>query len=264
MTIHDLRLSFLCYFYQMKFIGLFLVCLIAFNNTDAQRIRVNGAVATRAELPIEGVLVMAFDNNNLLMRYVTDAKGRYSFNVDVMVFDILFYKPGFHSHSYRLNNKLSWETQSVGIDIQLDDSTFQTAVNLGLWLKQHNLTTTYMDSMYSEEINKIPPPSEKHKSKKQIQKEALAEQKRFSNYKETESKKSINNQESNITTVVIGPDTYQLITSDIEGKRYYKNKKPIKEVTYRFETTRRYDGVLKSSKHVKKIDKYNAMEHVKR
>ena len=152
----------------------------------------------------------------------------------------------------------------MGIDIQLDDSTFQTAVNLGLWLKQHNLTTTYMDSMYSEEINKIPPPSEKHKSKKQIQKEALAEQKRFSNYKETESKKSINNQESNITTVVIGPDTYQLITSDIEGKRYYKNKKPITEVTYRFETTRRYDGVLKSSKHVKKIDKYNAMEHVKR
>ena len=60
MTIHDLRLSFLCYFYQMKFIGLFLVCLIAFNNTDAQRIRVNGAVATRAELPIEGVLVSGY------------------------------------------------------------------------------------------------------------------------------------------------------------------------------------------------------------
>ena len=121
-----------------------------------------------------------------------------------------------------------------------------------------------MDSMYSEEMNKIAPPSETRKSKRQIQKEALAEQKRFSNYKETESKKSVNNQENDITTVIIGPDTYQLITSDTEGKRYYKNKKPITEVTYRFETTRRYDGVLKSSKQVKKIDKYNAMEHVKR
>ena len=264
MTISDLRLSFLCYFYEMKFIGLFLVCFIAINNSHAQRIRVNGEVSTRAELPVEGVLVLAFDNNNLLMSYMTDTKGRYSFNVDVMVFDILFYKPGFHSHAYRLNNKLSWETQSVGIDIKLEDSTSQTSVNLAVWLKQHHLTASYMDSMYSEEMNKIAPPSETRKSKRQIQKEALAEQKRFSNYKETESKKSVNNQENDITTVIIGPDTYQLITSDTEGKRYYKNKKPITEVTYRFETTRRYDGVLKSSKQVKKIDKYNAMEHVKR
>jgi len=264
LTISDLRLSFVCYFYEMKFIGLFLVCLIAFNNTEAQRIRVNGEVSTHAELPAEGVLVMAFDNNNLLMSYLTDAKGQYSFNVDAMVFDVLFFKPGFCSHTYRLNNRMNSQTQAVDIDIQLDDSTSQTAVNLSLWIKQHKLTPTYMDSLYTVEMSRVPPPSLKHKSKKQIEKEATAEQKRFSNYKETESKKSINNQESDITTVVIGPDTYELITSDVDGKRYYKNKKPITEVTYRFETTRRYDGVLKSSKHVKKADKYNAMEHVKR
>ena len=259
-----MRLSFLCYFYEMKFIGLFLVCFIAFNNAEAQRIRVNGEVSTHAGLTVEGVLVMAFDNNNLLMSYLTDAKGRYSFNVDAMVFDVLFYKPGFCSHTYRLNNRMNSQTQAVDIDIQLDDSTSQTAVKLSLWVKQHKLTPTYMDSLYAVEMSKVPSTSVKHKSKKQMEKEAMAEQKRFSNYKETESKTSINNQESDITTVVIGPDTYELIISDAEGKRYYKNKKPITEVTYRFETTRRYEGVIKSSKHVKKADKYNAMEHVKR
>ena len=222
-----MRLSFLCYFYEMKFIGLFLVCFIAFNNAEAQRIRVNGEVSTHAGLTVEGVLVMAFDNNNLLMSYLTDAKGRYSFNVDAMVFDVLFYKPGFCSHTYRLNNRMNSQTQAVDIDIQLDDSTSQTAVKLSLWVKQHKLTPTYMDSLYAVEMSKVPSTSVKHKSKKQMEKEAMAEQKRFSNYKETESKKSINNQESDVTTVVIGPDTYELIISDAEGKRYYKNNKPI-------------------------------------
>jgi hypothetical protein len=247
----------------MKFIVVLLSCFISVTAIDAQRIRVNGEVTTRTELPIEGVMVMAFDNGTLLKSYVTDAKGQYSFNVDKMVFDVLFYKPGFYSHSYRLDNRLDKETQGINIDIHLDDSVAETAVNLAFWLKQHILTQAEMDTIYADEINKIPPPSAKHKSKKEILKDALAEQKRFSNYKETKTSSSVDDQEKDVTTVIIGPDTYELITSDKEGKRYYKNNKPITQVTYKFETTRRYEGVLKSSKHVKKIDRYRPLQHVK-
>jgi hypothetical protein len=44
---------------------------------------------------------------------------------------------------------------------------------------------------------------------------------------------------------------------------YYKNQKPITEATYLFETTRRYEGVLKNKRDVKRFEKYKPMEHVK-
>ena len=93
---------------------------------------------------------------------------------------------------------------------------------------------------------------------------AVAEQKRFANYKEATSKRSVDNKESDVTTITIGPDIYEMVTSDNGSKRYYKNQKPITDVTYRFETTRRYEGVLKDSKNVKKFDKYKPMDHLKK
>jgi len=247
----------------MKFFLLWLAFWLGSNTVHAQFIRVNGDVTTHEELPIEGVLVMAFDRGTLLKSYVTDDKGQYSFNVDKMIFDVMFYKPGLHAHSYRLNNRLDKETQGIYVDIQMDDSTAETAVQLPLWLKQHQLTATYMDSLYNDKISKLTPPAPKHKSKKEIQKEALAEQKRFANYKQSTVTDSVNNEESQVTTTVIGPDTYERITSERGEKKYFKNSKPITEVTYRFETTRRYDGVLKSTKNVKKIEKYQPQLHVK-
>jgi hypothetical protein len=227
---------------------------------DAQRIRVNGEVTTKLELPIEGVLVMAFVDGDMIKSYVTDDKGEYSFFVDKSVFDVLFYKPGMYSHTCKINNRMEKEIQGINLNVYLDDSTAETAVNLPLWLKKHHLTATYMDSIYTEEIKKIPAPKAKHKSRKQLEKDALAEQKRFSNYKENTVKDSVDN---NVTTVVIGPDTYERITSQKGSKQYFKNQKPITEATYRFETTRRYDGVLKNSKNVKDFDKYKPMQHVK-
>ncbi len=247
----------------MRYSLLLLFIFISLHGLQAQRIRVNGDVKTRKEVPIQGVLIMAFDRGTMIKSYISDEKGEYSFNVDRMVFDILFYKPGMRSHSYSLNNKLNKETQGVYVYIQMDDSTAETAVNLTLWLNQHHIASTYIDSVYTEEIRKLPPPQEKHKSKKQLMKEALAEQKRFSNYKESTVKRSVDNHQSDVTTVLIGPDTYELITSDKGDKKYFKNKKPIAESTYHFETTRRYDGVLKNSKNVKHFDKYHPMQHVK-
>ena len=207
---------------------------------------------------------MAFDKGEMLKNYVSNEKGEYRFDVDRMVFDILYYKPGMKVHAYSVNNRLDRETQGVYVYIAMDDSLDETAVDLTVWLKRHHLTAAYMDSVYTEEIRKdSTKASSQHKSHKQLMKDALAEQKRFSNYKKTTEKQSIDNQESDVTTITIGPDTYELITSDKGGKKYFKNQKPITEVTYRFETTRRYDGVLKSSKNVKKFDKYEPQKHVK-
>jgi hypothetical protein len=245
----------------MKYLVLFLVFTFSINVINAQRIRINGDIKTKTEIPIPGVLVMAFDHSTLLKSYVSDEKGEYSFNVD----NILYYKPGMHAHTYSLNNRLDKETQGMYVYIQMDDSLAETAIELSVWLKSHRLTQSYMDSIYTEEIRKLPPPSKKkvHKSKKDIQKEALAEQQRFSNYKKTTEKKSVDNQEREVTTILIGPDIYELISSPRGDKKYFKNQKPITETTYRFETTRRYDGVLKKSKNVKKFDKYHPQEHVR-
>ena len=247
----------------MKYTVLFFSLIISANVIHAQRIRVNGDVKTQLGVPIQGVLVMAFDKSLMLKSYVSDDKGQYSFNVDRMIFDILYYKPGLRAHTYSLNNRLSNETQGLYVYIQMDDSLAETAIDLTLWLKQHHLTAVYMDSVYAEELRRLPPISEKKVNKKQLIKDAIAEQKRFSNYQKSTTKQSIDNQESEVTTVTIGPDTYELITSEKKDKRYFKNQKPIAETTYRFETTRRYDGVLKNSKNVKRFDKYKPMQHVK-
>jgi hypothetical protein len=167
------------------------------------------------------------------------------------------------SHTYGLNNRLDKETQGMYIYIEMDDSLAETAVDLSVWLKRHHMVSVYLDSLYTAEITKVPPPSKSHKSHKQLVKDALAEQQRFSNYNKTTEKETIDNQESDVTTVTIGPDKYELITSDKRSKKYFKNDKPITETTYRFETTRRYEGVLKNSKNVKRFDKYQPLEHVK-
>lgn len=247
----------------MKFILPLWFCIICSAFTDAQNIRVNGEVSTVKDLPIQGVVVMAFEDGKVVKSYVTDENGEYSFYVDKLVFDVLFYKPGMYTHTCKVMNKMEKEIQGINLNVQLDDSTAETAVDLSQWLKRHKVTASYVDSVYSEELRKLPPPKHKHQSKKQIEKEALAEQKRFSNYSEKTVSDSTNHKGQTTTTTVIGPDTYECITSDKGAKRYLKNDKPVTESTYRFETTRRYDGVLKSSKSVKKLDKYKPMQHVK-
>jgi hypothetical protein len=246
----------------MKFIIPLWFCIVFAARTDAQNIRVNGEVKTLKDLPVSSVVVMAFDGGRMIKSYVTDDRGEYSFYVEKLNFDVLFYKPGMRSHTCRVVNKMEKETQGVNLNIQLDDSTAETAVDLSLWLNKRKLTASYIDSVYAEDIRKMPPPKQKHQSKKQIEKAAMAEQKRFANYKESTVRDSVDHK-SQVTTTVIGADTYECITSERGAKRYEKNTKPITEATYKFETTRRYDGVLKSSKNVRKLDKYKPMQHVK-
>lgn len=247
----------------MRFVLLLLCCVGIYELSDGQSIRVNGDVKTIKELPIQGVVVMAFDNGRMIKSYVTDEKGEYSFFVEKFTFDVLFYKPGMRSHACRVVNRMDKEIQGVNLSIEMDDSTAETSVDLSQWLKKHKVTASYVDSLYMEELRNVPPPKQKHQSKKQMEKEALAEQKRFSNYKQITVRDSVDHKSEQITTTLIGPDTYECITSDKGARRYVKNDKPITEATYKFETTRRYDGVLKSSKNVKKLDKYKPMEHVK-
>ena len=244
----------------MKLFTLILIAVFYSLAGSAQHILVNGDVTTKKDLPIQGVIVMAFDNGRMIKNYITDEKGEYRFYVEEMAFDLLYYKPGMRAHTCSVNNHMEKDNQGFNISIQLDDSTARTATNLASWLKQHHVTATYLDSVYTEELKKANTPKPVHKSKKQLQKEAVAEQKRFSNYKESTVKDSTDSQ---VTTLTIGPDTYECITAEKGTKRYLKNDKPISEATYRFETSRRYDGVLKGTRSVKKLDKYKPMEHVK-
>lgn len=249
----------------MRTIILLLCFAISLRSLHAQRIKVNGDVATLAKLPVKEVLVMALDSNIVLKKYVTDHKGQYSFYVDtVVVFDLLFYKPGLPAYGSKVSNLLQKETQAVYISIQMDDSSYAGAVDLNVWLPRHHLASLNMDSLYARATGRYRAYKKKlEESHKQLVRNAEAEQNRFSNYKETKSKRSVDGQESDVTTVTLGLDTYEQVTNNKGGTRYYKNQKPITEVTYRFETTRRYDGVLKDSKNVKKFDKYQPLEHVK-
>jgi hypothetical protein len=250
----------------MRILALLLSFTISLGALQAQRIKVNGDVTTLHNIPVQGVLVMALDSNLLLSKFVTDQKGQYSFYVDtVVIFDLLFYKPGHPAYTSKVKNLLIRETQAVYISIPMDDSAEVGSTDLREWLPRHHLSALNMDSLYAKATGRYAAYKRKlKKDKKELVHNALAEQKRFSNYKEARSIRSIDNKESDVFTVTIGPDIYEMITSDKGAKQYYKNQKPITEVTYRFETTRRYDGVLQDSKNVKKFDKYKPMEHVKR
>jgi CRISPR/Cas system CSM-associated protein Csm2 small subunit len=208
------------------------------------------------------VVVMAFEGGRMIKNYVTDEKGEFSFYVDRTTFDVLFYRPGMHSHACSVVNKMEKDIQGINLNVQMNDSTAETKVDLAQWLKRHHLTATYLDSVYAEAIEKLPPPKSKKKTKKQEEEAARAEQKRFSNFRQSTTRDS-SDRSSEVTTTVIGPDTYEMITSQSGTRQYLKNNKPVTETTYKFETTRRYEGVLKSSRNVKKLDKYKPMQHVK-
>jgi hypothetical protein len=249
----------------MKIVVLFFCFLALINSADAQRIRVNGDVTNKAELPVAGVAVMAFDKGTMIKSYVTDEKGQFSFYVDKIIFDVLFYKPGMLTHSYGVYNKLDKDIQGIYINTNMEDSTGETVVNIDSWLKRHDLTPAQLDTIYATELKKrdSPSPRQQRHNEKLLVKAAEKEQKRFSNYKESTVEKSVDNKESEVTTTRIGPDIYKKITDDKGGSKYMKNNKPITYNTYSFETTRRYEGVLKSSDNVKRFDKYKPMEHVK-
>ena len=250
----------------MKTIVFIIALVFCIGSVEAQRIRVNGDVTTPHKLPVQGVLVMAFDSNLVLEKFITDNKGRYSFYVDtIVVFDLLFYKPGHPSYASRVHNLLQRETQAIYLSVLMDDSASAGAVDLNIWLPRHHLAALNMDSLYAKTTGRYA--AYKRHIKKEHKKQmnnAVAEQKRFANYTEATSKRSVDNKESDVTTITIGPDINEMVTSDNGSKRYYKNQKPITDVTYRFETTRRYEGVLKDSKNVKTFDKYKPMDHLKK
>jgi hypothetical protein len=249
----------------MKFSVAFFFCLLSCGSVQAQFIRVNGDATTRAKLPIKGVAVMAFDKGEMIKSYVTDDKGEYSFRVDRMKFDVLFYKPGLLTHDYTVNNRLDREVQGININVEMDDSLAETVVDKTQWLKRHHLSAAHLDSLYQAEIARVPAisPRQARRNQRELLKAARAEQKRFSNYKTATVAKSINNEQNEVTTIRIGPDRYRMVEDKKGDKKYFKNIKPITESTYKFETTRRYEGVLKDEKSVKHFDKYKPMEHVK-
>ena len=80
---------------------------------------------------------------------------------------------------------------------------------------------------------------------------ALKERARFEN-----EKKSILAEENTIYRTTIGIDIYDKVVDPIGSIAYFKNEKPITEITYDFETKRRYDGVLKRIKNTKNIKRY--------
>ena len=85
---------------------------------------------------------------------------------------------------------------------------------------------------------------------------AKLENERFAGLKTSESIEIKNGVEQTIISTTIGPDTYEKAFTKKGASRYFKNSKPITDITYFFETNRRFEDVLKYENEVKKIKKY--------
>lgn len=249
----------------MKKFSIILFSLLLPGFANAQLIRINGEVKTRNELPVADVAILAFYGGELLRSCISDEKGEFSFYVKQSSFEVLLYKPGMKAFHYGVMNKLDRETQGIFIGITMDDTLGEHAADLPRFLHFQHLSQMQLDSIYTDRLNKKPPPTAASikRAEKLLVKAARAEQKRFANFRENTTSRSVNDHPTKVTTIRLGEDIYEMIVDEKGDRRYNKNHKPITLTTYEFETTRRYENVLNEVKSVKRFEKYKPMEHVK-
>ncbi|MBS1592875.1 MAG: hypothetical protein JST90_01035 [Bacteroidetes bacterium] len=233
-------------------------------SASAQRIQVYGK-ATQAGQGAAGVMILIFEGDKLSRRLVTDKTGTYRFYTSGFDYTIFYYKPGMLPRSYHIINKVPDETVKFPVDLEVepvemsaDSFAARTAAVGG---SRPELSRMYITAVYEYEKHASRKDTFSRNTRRALIRQALAERERFAHFKKTTAPPDRDSTQR--TSIIIGPDRYEEVTDATGAKRYYKNDKPITEITFRFETTRRYEGVLKNKRDVRKFEKYDAMKHVK-
>lgn len=243
---------------------LVLIIALCSLSVSAQRIQVYGR-ASRAGKGEVGVMVLVFEGDKFSRRLITDRTGTYRFYTDGRDYTVLYYKPGIQPQSVHIINSVLDETVRFPVDLEVEpvamsaDSFAASAAAIGS--TRPELSRMYITAVYEYERHASRRDTFSRRTRHALIRQAIAERSRFSNYKKDTRPAGQDSTQRIILT--IGPDTYEELTDPRGAKRFYKNDKPITEVTYRFETTRRYEGVLKNKRDVRRFEKYDAMKHIK-
>ena len=235
----------------------------------AQAVKVYGQTSTKGK-PLSDVLIVVFENDSFYKKINTDRKGKYRFSVEDKAYTILYYKPGYAPQQVRIVNKLDADVQLIPFNMDMDSSegspdTVMARSGL-LDMANPHMAVTYISYLYRYERKHIG--QRKDTSARTLRhmliERALDEQRRFESYRRRDSLIHDSNNRDQVVTITIGPDKYEMQTSLKGEKRYFKNDKPVTEMTYLFETTRRYEGVLKNKKDVKDFKKYDPNRNSKK
>ena len=248
----------------MRLLPPLIVCFFLAVTAAAQRVQVYGK-ATQGGRGAPGVMILVFEGDKFIKKLVTDKTGTYRFYTHGADYTILYYKPGTRPKSYHIINQVMDEMVKFPVDLELDgegvraDSLVAEAAAVAGG--NPHFARMYLTAVYEYEKHTPRKDTLSRNTRRALIRQAVAERERFINYKKaTRSSASDSTQR---TIITIGPDTYVEVTDAKGAKRYYKNEKPVTEITYRFETTRRYEGVLKNKRDVRRFEKYDAMKHVR-
>lgn len=251
----------------MKKYLLALLCYLTMQLSTAQQIRVYGRLTDRGK-PLKGVLITIFEDNNFYKKFITDRKGEFRFSVANKSYLILFYKPGYEPDALLVKNNMEHDVQLYPIDQELIPSKQRRDSVLAksklLEQIQPDVAKTYLTYVYKYERSRKGTDTVAIKTRRLLVRRAIEERERFKNYKKEISNRNRNNEDEEVTRIQIGPDTYLLVTNTKGDKQYFKNDKPITEVTFNFETNRRYEGVLKNKRDVRRFEKYDPQKHLKK
>lgn len=244
----------------LVFLGLLMAATLS-----AQQIKIYGRTE-RDGKPEAGVMIMVFEKNTFYKKFVTDRKGEFRFSVGSEDYTILFYKPGMMPSAYHVINKMETDMLKIPVNMELTPTTLSPDTILAeskLFSAIHpEVAKAYINAIYEYDRRAPRRDTVAAATRRALIRKAVEERNRFSSYKKTTTRIS-DRDSAERTTIVIGPDIYDMLTDAKGAKKYYKNQKPVTETTYLFETTRRYEGVLKNRRDVKRFEKYKPMEHVK-
>ena len=245
---------------------LFLLFISFYCTTYSQQIRVYGRMTDKGK-PLPAVLITVYEDGVFYKKLLTGRKGHFHFSVEDKNYLILFYKPGYEPDAFILRNKMEHDVQMYPVNQEMirskesNDSTL--AKSTLLTQLKSEVVKSYLTYVYKYERGRNDADSSSGKTRHLLVQRAIDERERFKNYKRDVTKRTVNNEEKQATTTIIGNDTYLMLVSAKGDKQYFKNDKPVTEVTYLFETSRRYEGVLNNTKDVKRFEKYNPQHHVK-
>ena len=231
---------------------------------QAQQIRVYGQAVSGGK-PLTGVMIMVFERHTFYKKFITDKKGDFRFIIGNKDYYILFYKPGMKPEAYHVINNMETDLLRIPIYKEMIPSGQSADSDLVhsplLSEADPDVARTYIAAVYEYERSRRNDTSAA-RTRSTLMRKAIEERDRFATYRKTTERTDTNDSTGKVT-ITIGPDRYDMLTDAKGAKRYYKNQKPITEATYTFEATRRYEGVLKNKRDVRRFEKYRPMEHVK-
>jgi len=235
------------------------------NFSFSQQVKIYGEIINNKK-KVKGVLVSIFEEDVPYKTTYTNNKGKF-FEVisNRKDYTILFYKTGYAIQGYRISNRLETNTQKIPIDINLEATigSFDSILIQSELLKKlpAQVSTAFLKGIYEQSLRVVSKENKKEEQKI-LTENATKEEGRFKNFKQTIAEKFINGEDNTVTVTQIGDDYYELLINKKRQKRYTKNDKPITDITYYFETSRKYEGVLKSIyKRKEEIEKSNSLQY---